>query len=295
MIVDTATPLPRPRGRRRLGRNTVIFLLLAPIMLVMVVFFVIPMVAVFTNSISLAGTPEREFSLANYWSIITDDFYWEIMIRTTWISVLTTLGALLLGYPAALYVYFSESNWRRVLLLIVVSPLFISLVVRTYGWMVIFSPNGLIDALMPAGTAPRLMNTETAIIIGLVHIYVPFMVLALNASLTKVDRRLMVAAGTLGASSWRAFRDVLFPLSLPGVQAGCLVVFASAMTAFATPMLLGGSANKTMAYMIYQQNLLLGNWNMGGAVAFVLLALTLAIVFIINRVLDRRDLREAAA
>lgn len=280
-------------GRPRLGRQAVILLLLLPTMLVTVIFFIIPMVAVFVSSLSLHGPLDRQYTLANYADIVTDSFYWEIMARTIKISLLTTLGALLLGYPAALYVYFSESNWRRVLLLIVVSPLFISVIVRTYGWMVIFSPNGVMDSLLPERFALRLLNSQTAIILGLVHIYVPFMVLSLNASLLKVDRRLLTAAATLGASNWRSFRDVLLPLSIPGMQSGCVIVFASAMTAFATPLLLGGSANKTMAYLIYQQNLLLGNWNMGGAVAFVLLGVTLAIVFVINRVVDRRDLKLA--
>jgi putative spermidine/putrescine transport system permease protein len=148
---------------------------------------------------------------------------------------------------------------------------------------------------LPEGHALRLQNTLAAVVAGLVHIHVPFMILAINASLQKVDRRLLTAAASLGASNGRIFRDVLLPLSFPGVQSGLVLVFASSMTAFATPMLLGGSANKTMAFMIYQQNLLLGNWNMGGAVAFVLLAVTLGIVFAMNRLLERRDLKEATA
>lgn len=278
---------------RRLSRQTAIFLLLLPVLVITVFFFVIPMAAIFVNSLK-EGTPgATHVTLSNYISVVTDDFYWEIMLRTTKFSALATIVALALAYPAALYIYFSRSNWRRVMLLIVVSPLFISVIVRTYGWMVVFSPNGLIDALLPTRYALHLLNTQTAIILGLVHIYLPFMVLSLNASLLKVDQRLLSAAASLGASGWRSFCDVIMPLSLPGVQSGCVIVFASAMTAFATPLLLGGSSNKTMAYMIYQQNILLANWNMGGAVAFVLLAMTLAFVFIMNRLLERRDLKEA--
>lgn len=288
------TTIPLPQGptwrnrQRRLG-----LILLLPTLAIAICFFVIPMSAFLVSSLSAGAPGAQHYTLSNYTSIITDDFYWEVMLRTVKISVVTTVFALLIGYPAALYVYFSESNWRRVLLLIVVSPLFISVIVRTYGWMVIFSPNGLIDAILPERLGLHLLNTQTAIILGLVHIYVPFMVLALNASLQKVDRKLLSAAASLGASNWRSFRDVLVPLSLPGIQSGCVIVFASAMTAFATPLLLGGSSNKTMAYMIYQQNMLLGNWNMGSAVAFVLLAVTLGFVFAMNRILDRRDLKEA--
>jgi putative spermidine/putrescine transport system permease protein len=286
--VSTLTgPPPRPRPPYKAAA------LLLPTLAIAVFFFVIPMAAVLVNSLSTGVAGTRQYTLGNYLSILTDDFYWEVILRTLRISLLTTLVSLLLAYPAALYIYFSESNWRRVFLLIVVSPLFISVIVRTYGWMVIFSPNGLIDALLPERFAVRLLNTQAAIVIGLVHIHMPFMVLAINASLQKVDRRLLSAAASLGASHWRSFRDVLVPLSVPGVQSGCVIVFATSMTAFATPVLLGGSANKTMAYMIYQQNLLLANWNMGGAIAFVLLAITLVCVFAMNRVLERRDLKEA--
>lgn len=287
----TATAPTSPA--KRLGRQMTIFLLLMPVLAVTVFFFVIPMAAILMSSLKEGAPGATHYTLNNYISVVTDDFYWEIMLRTIRFSALATIVALLLAYPAALYVYFSRSNWRRVLLLIVVSPLFISVIVRTYGWMVVFSPNGLIDAMLPEKYALRLLNTQTAIILGLVHIYLPFMVLSLNASLLKVDQRLLSAAASLGASGWRSFRDVILPLSLPGVQSGCVIVFASAMTAFATPMLLGGSANKTMAYMIYQQNILLANWNMGGAVAFVLLAMTLAFVFFMGRLLERRDLKEA--
>jgi putative spermidine/putrescine transport system permease protein len=270
-------------------------LVLLPMLVVTLFFFVIPMAAVLISSLSAGPRGDQVFTLGNYISILTDDFYWEVLWRTVKISLITTFFALLLGYPAALYVYFSESGWRRVMLLVVVSPLFISVIVRTYGWMVVFSPNGPLQAMMPEDTPLRLQNTLKAVVAGLVHIHIPFMILALNASLQKVDRRLISAATSLGASNLRTFRDVLLPLSFPGVQAGVALVFASTMTSFATPMLLGGSSNKTMAFMIYQQNLLLGNWNMGGAVAIVLLAATLGIVFFLNRLLYRRDLQEATA
>ncbi len=287
---DTS-PAPPPARRRRFPLGSLLVLL--PTLVATVFFFIIPMAAVLVSSFQAGPFGAQTFTFANYVEIVTDDFYWEVLWRTVRIAVITTLCALILGYPAALYVYFSDSDWRRVLLLIVVSPLFISVIVRTYGWMVIVSPNGPIAAMFPPGYAPRLQNTQTAIIAGLVHIYLPFMVLALNASLQRIDRRLLTAAATLGASHGRIFRDILLPLSYPGIQAGSILVFATTMTAFATPMLLGGSANKTMAFMIYQQNVLLGNWNMGGAVAFILLAITLGFVFALNRVLERRDLKEA--
>lgn len=262
-------------------------LMLAPALLIAALFFVVPMIAVFINSFTVESGGATHFTLSNYTDFLSDDFYWEIMLRTLRISLITTLVALIVGYPAALYLYFSQSRWRRVFLFLVVSPLFVSVIVRTYGWIVILSPSGAINALLPEGHKLSLMHTDTAIVLGLMHIYIPFMVLSLNSSLFKVDKRLLAAAATLGASNWRIFCDVLFKLSLPGVLSGCVIVFAISMTAFSTPVLLGGSSRKTLAYLVYQQNLLLANWHTGAAIAFVLLAMTLIIVKLITLAAER--------
>ncbi len=262
-------------------------LMLAPALLIAALFFVVPMIAVFVNSFTVESGGATHFTLSNYTDFLSDDFYWEIMLRTLRISLITTLVALMVGYPAALYLYFSQSRWRRVFLFLVVSPLFVSVIVRTYGWIVILSPNGAINALLPEDYKLSLMHTDTAIVLGLMHIYIPFMVLSLNASLVKVDKRLLAAAASLGASNWRIFRDVLFKLSLPGVLSGSVIVFAISMTAFSTPVLLGGSSRKTLAYLVYQQNLLLANWHAGAAIAFVLLAMTLIIVKLITLAAER--------
>jgi putative spermidine/putrescine transport system permease protein len=274
---------------RRSSRDwTTLSLMLGPALLVSLFFFVVPMLVVLANSLTATGAGDRTvFTFANYVQVLTDGFYWEVFGRTLKISALTTAGALLLGYPAALYLYFSQSRWRRVFLFIVVSPLFVSVIVRTYGWIILLSPNGAINALLPEGYKLRLLHTQFAIVLGLMHIYIPFMVLSLNASMSNVDKRLLTAAATLGASNYRIFRDVLFPLSLPGVLSGCIIVFSISMTAFTTPILLGGVKNKTMPYLVYQENLLLSRWGLGSALAFVLLALTLAIVFLLTRITQR--------
>ena len=175
----------------------------------------------------------------------------------------------------------------------IVSPLFVSVIVRTYGWIILLSPNGPIDAMLPNGWKLGLLHTEAAIVIGLMHIYVPFMVLALNAAIFKVDKRLLLAAASLGASNLRVFRDILLPPSLPGVVSGCVIVFSISMTAFSTPVLLGGSSNKTMPYLIYQQNLLLANWHFGSALAIVLLIVTVGVVRGVNMLLERGKARAA--
>jgi putative spermidine/putrescine transport system permease protein len=262
-------------------------LLLTPALLISLLFFVIPMLTVFYNSITAAD--RTGLSLEHYWNIVSDEFYWEVMLRTLRISLLTTVAALVCSYPAALYLYFSKSGWRRVFLFVLVSPLFVSVVVRTYGWIILLSSNGAINSLLPEPYRIKLLQTEAAIVIGLMHLYVPFMVLSLNAAMSKIDRRLLTAAASLGASNLRIFRDVLLPLSMPGIFSGCVIVFSISTTAFTTPVLLGGAKNKTMPYLIYQQNLLFSDWHLGSALAFTLLAVTLLIVYLLTRTADRAN------
>lgn len=252
--------------------------MIAPALIVSFLFFFLPLGFVALNSLTVPKAGGLVFTLDNFGKALTDEFYLEVMLRTLRIGVLTTLATFAIGYPAALYLYFSRSIWRRVFLLIVVSPLFVSVIVRTYGWIVVLSPNGALNALLPDGYKVRLLQTDTAIILGLMHIYVPFMVLSINAAVNKIDKRLITAAQTLGASNWRIFRDVLLPLSRPGIITGCVIVFSISMTAFSTPVLLGGTRNKTMPYLIYQTNLQIADWHLGSALAFVLLLVTLIAV-----------------
>lgn len=273
------------------GIPTPVLLMLLPALLLSLVFFVIPMVQVALTSIL---TPEsegqtRKWTLAAYWVVIQDDFYWEVIGRTLHIGILTTLASVVFGYPAALFLYFSRSRWRQVFLFILISPLFVSVIVRAYGWVILLSPNGAINALLPEALKLRIFQTNTAIVAGLVHIYIPFMVLSLNTALSRVKRIWLLAAANLGASPLRIFKDILLPLSLPGLISGCVIVFSIAMTAFTIPILLGGAKNKTMAYLIYQEQLLLANWQQGAALAVLLLLATLSVVFILGRVGNSRN------
>lgn len=262
-------------------------LIAVPMVLASICFLVAPLLVILFNSLTVTMTGQASFSLGNYAKVLADGFYWDVLLRTVRISLLTTVITLVLSYPAALYLYFSESRWRSVLLFIIVSPLFVSVVVRTYGWIVLLGNEGAINSMLPSAYRMKLLRTEGAIVLGLMHIYIPFMVLSLNAALVKVDRKLLSAAASLGASSLQMFRDILWPLSIPGILSGCMIVFAISMTAFTTPVLLGGAGNKTMPYLIYQQNLLLSNWHVGSALAFVLLAATLFGVEVFRRSAER--------
>jgi len=278
---DVSTALQETR------RNGPIMLALTPTALALLCFLLAPLALILFNSLTKTTNGRIAFSLTNYHQVLGDSYYWIVLYRTVRISLLTTLSSLVLGYPAALYLYFSKSAWRRVFLFIVISPLFVSIVVRTYGWIILLGSDGPINAMLPEDSQARMLRTEGAIILGLMHVYLPFMVLSLNATLTKVDRKLLAAGASLGATNFQIFRTILWPLSLPGILSGCMVVFAISMTAFSTPVLLGGAANKTLPYLVYQQNLLLFNWHLGSALAFVLLAATLICMTALRHATER--------
>lgn len=293
MAVTSEAPIRRTGALGRFTRTFAPVLMVGPSVLFSTLFLITPMAVLLGYSLSDRVDGETVFTFGNYVRLVTDSYYWEVLFRTMRIALLTTICALLLGYPAALYLYFSESAWRRVFLFVVASPLFVSVIVRTYGWIVILSPSGALNWMMPGLFERSLLHTEAAIVIGLMHIYLPFMVLSLNASIYKIDRKLLSAAASLGASNWRIFRDIFLPPSLPGVAAGCIFIFSISMTAFSTPVLLGGSSNKTLPFVIYQRNLLLADWHLGSALAFGLLIVTLVCVQGLTRFLRRGRLHEA--
>ena len=189
-------------------------------------------------------------------------------------------------------VYLSRATGRRraYLTLVILAPLLISVVVRSFGWLVILGPNGLVNsALRGLGLIDeplRLLYTETAITLGLVHVFLSFMVLSVATALGRIDPAVLRAAASLGAGPVRTFLRVVLPLSLPGVAAGSVIVFTLSASAFITPALLGGPRVKVMSYLAYQQTMLLSDWPYGAAIALVLLAMTSAGVLVYLRLLE---------
>jgi putative spermidine/putrescine transport system permease protein len=229
-------------------------------------------------------------SLDNYGKFLGDPFYLGILWRTFKLAVLVTLFALVIGYPVAVYLSRATGRRRAYLTLVILAPLLISVVVRSFGWLVILGPNGLVNsALRGLGLidAPlRLLYTETAIALGLVHVFLSFMVLSVATALGRIDPAVLRAAASLGAGPVRTFLRVVLPLSLPGVAAGSVIVFTLSASAFITPALLGGPRVKVMSYLAYQQTMLLSDWPYGAAIALVLLAMTSAGVLVYLRLLE---------
>ncbi len=254
-------------------------LMVAPAVLVLLIFLGYPLLAVLRVSVA-AGPDATGFTLANFATFFSDDFYLNVLLTTVTTSAGAAAITLVVGYPFALYMAFGEDRFRRYLVIVILSPLLISGVVRSYALVFMFSPGNPVDRLLPNGWSFDLLYTRAGVMIGLAHTLLPFMVLSLVSGLSAVDRRVLVAARSLGASSWVLLWRILVPLSLPGVIAGCLIVFNLAITSFAIPLLLGGSSYKMLVSLIYQQVLLLFNWPFGFAIGLILLtasALTLLI------------------
>lgn len=235
------------------------------------------------------------WNLANYADLATDSLFREVLERTFRLSVITTAICLLIGVPEAWIVHRMAPRWRGLMLLIVVGPLLVSVVVRTFGWMVLLGTNGLInDALVAIGIpgAPfRLMFTELAIVIGLVHVTVPLVVLSVWASLGRLDPALARAAESLGAGRLTTFRRVILPNIMPGVLGGALMVFCLSASAFATPAMLGGKRLRVVASMAYNEFLNTLNWPLGAAIAVLLLLAILLCTLLWTRLVERRALR----
>ncbi len=208
------------------------------------------------------------------------------------LGLLTTLAALGLGYPLAHLMARMRSRLGHALLLMaVLAPLLTGVVVRTYAWMTLLSDQGVINSVLTGlgltRRPLRLMYNEFGIVVALVHIYVPFMVLTLSGVIARIDPRLEEAARNLGAGRLRAFREVTLPLSLPGILAGSLLVFALAISAYVTPILMGGFQVMTLPILVYQQVSASFNLGFASALGLVLLVVSIGLVVAYHRVLGR--------
>jgi putative spermidine/putrescine transport system permease protein len=262
------------------------FLLFATLLLVPLVLTAILSFSRFDHHVGVTGG----LTLQHYAAIITDEYYLEIFLRTLRLSGLTTLICIAVGAPEAYILSRMSPRWRAICLLVVLAPLLVSVVVRAFGWSMLLGREGLINNLLDfAGIGrQRLLYTETAVVVGLVHIMMPFMIIPVWTSLQKLDRSTEQAALSLGASPVTVFRRIVMPQVLPGILSGSLIVFGLSASAFAIPGLLGGRRIKTVATLIYDEYLHELNWPLGAAIAIILLIANLLIMLGYNRLMERR-------
>jgi putative spermidine/putrescine transport system permease protein len=259
--------------------------LLSPLLLVLLVAFLLPVAALVPVSLRPYVAGEgigAGWTLEHYVKAVTDSFYLEILARTIGLGAIVTLMTLVVGYPLAYILARSTSRWRHWLTLLVVFPLLLNLVVRTFGWIALLARRGLVNQwLIGLGVTEeplRLMFNFTGLMIGLTHIFLPFMVLVLVAVIQNIPRDLEEAARVLGAGRWGVFAKVTLPLSVPGILSGSILVFVLTISALVTPRLLGGPTYKVMSTLVYEQFLQLLNWPAGSAMAIVLTLIVLLLI-----------------
>jgi mannopine transport system permease protein len=263
-------------------------LLAAPFLILILVTFLAPLFYLLHESLFSPGP-----TLAHYHRALVEPVYLRVLLRTLRIAASVTITTLLLAWPLAFAM--SRTGGARLALLAaaVLLPLWTSVLVRTYAWVVLLQKNGVINqSLLSLGVIReplKLLYTESAVVVAMSHVLLPFMVLPIYSALRGIPEDYARAAQVLGASEWRTFREVMFPLSMPGVTSGCLMVFLLALGFFVTPALVGGPQQMMIATLVSQEVRELLDWSFAGALVGVMLLVVLSIALIFRRAvrLDR--------
>lgn len=271
-------------------------LLLLPAVVVVVATMVIPLANVLLLSLNRfqmgAMDLTSDFTLTNYVRFFTSPFYMKVLGKTIYLAGVTTLLCAVLGAILAIAIWRAPARMRGLIIIVVISPLLVSIVTRTFGWMVILGDNGLINATLRylniIDEPLRMMFTDGAVIVGLVHVFLPLMVLPILTALDRIDPNVPQAASTLGASRFTTTRKIILPLAAPGFAGGVTIVLSLAMSSYVTPALMGGTDSGMITTLIYQQFVVTFNWQFGATLVAILLAVSLAAVSLILFEFGRR-------
>lgn len=266
------------------------FMMLVPGLVILLVCLAVPLLRVVAPSIF--GT---EYPFSSYVEFFQDEYYMKILFRTVRIAVITTLVCMVGGIPTAYFISRCDKKWRGLLLAASIFPLMTNSVIRSFAWINILGSNGIINRfLMMIGLIEKpakLLYTDFAIIVGSVYLFLPLMIVTVTGVMENIDDDMMEAAESLGATRMEAFMKVIFPMSLPGIIVGGILVFTGTLTAYTTPQLLGGNSNMVMATLIYQRAMSVGDWNGAAVVAFIMIVLTLIVIKGFNKLAASLDKR----
>ncbi|EAU46798.1 MULTISPECIES: ABC transporter permease subunit [Salipiger] len=236
-----------------------------------------------------------ELDFENFVFLTTDDLYWKAYVSSLKIALVSTLLTLLVGYPIAYGMARAPNEWRPTLLMLVILPFWTSFLIRVYSWMGILSNEGTLNTVLlwlgVIDTPLQIMNTNTAVYIGIVYTYLPFMVLPIYSALEKMDESLIEAAEDLGCSKLAAFWLVTWPLSRNGIIAGCFLVFIPAIGEFVIPSLLGGSGTLMIGKVLFEEFFSNRDWPVASAVAVILLLILIIPIILFQR--NEQKAREA--
>lgn len=257
-----------------------------------VIMLLLPMLLIVFYAMTDSGNTIINFSftLDNFRKFFTDPDFLLVLWRSISIALKTTFICILLGYPTAYFISCCSDRVRNLLILIITLPMWINMLVRTYAWIGILSDGGILQTLfeMLGLGSPQLLYTEGAVLLGMVYNFIPFMILQINTSLSKMDKSLLEASADLGANRFHTFWKVTFPLSLPGVISGITLVFLPAVSSFFIPKLLGGGQYFLIGNVIENQFITVGEWNFGSAIS-VIMAIIMMISMYLVRYVEKRN------
>lgn len=270
------------------------YLLLIPCIVLVAYFMIVPLMEIiiptFTNTTDGMFNAYKEF--------FTDSYMMSIFLRTIKISLISSLICMTIGVPVSYYISRVSKKLRGLFIALTVFPILTNSVVRSFAWMSILGKNGLINTLLTKlniiNEPLSLLYTEGAIIVGTVYIFLPLMIISLVGVMENIDNDLLEAAESLGANKLKSFFKIVFPLSLPGLIVGTVLVFTGSLTAYTTPQLLGGNKNTVLATLIYQKTMTLGDWQGAAVVATIMIVVTLIVIKGINFLASRLDKRGVA-
>jgi len=273
-VLSTVAHPPATATRRRRDWRSI--RLLVPALLLLVIFFLLPVLSLLLRSV-LEPTP----GLSNYAQLLGSTTYLRVFGNTFLVATVVTLATLAIGFPTAWLLAIAPRKLSSLLFAILLLSMWTNLLARTFAWMVLLQQTGPINRLLMAlgliNEPLTLVNNLIGVTIGMTYIMLPFLVMPLHATLRSIDPSTLRAAAICGASRWQAFWRVLVPLAVPGIASGALMVFVMALGYFVTPALLGGASYMMLAELIAQLVQQLLNWGLAGAAAFVLLAVTLTL------------------
>lgn len=276
------------------------WILLSPALVFITALVVVPMAFIlvysFYENIDLA-VDVPAFQFGNWQELLTDSYYRTAIWKTLRLSLIVTVLAAVLGYIPAYVIAMTRYRHKWLLLLLLIIPFWISFIIRTLSWIHIFGNQGALNGLLRLlglTDAPlSMMYTEFTVIVGFIHVFLPYMILNIYVSLEGIDQNLEPAARTLGATPWQAFKEVTLPLSLPGLAAGCLLVFVLTGGSYVTPLILGGPSDFLFGNLVYDAVVTELNWPMGATLSFALLIFLGSVVVLYSKLMGMDQLSKA--
>lgn len=258
-----------------------------PYLLWIILFIVFPSFLVLLYSITTKqsnGLTTIQFTLENFKKFF-DPLYINILWDSIFLAAVSTVICLALGYPAAFIISKADLSRRNTLLFLCILPMWMNMLLRTYAWMTILGNNGILNNFFAALGLPRvnMLYTRGATVMGMVYNFLPFMILPIYTALSKMDRGILEAADDLGATEYIKFKNIILPLSMPGVISGIIMVFMPAVSTFIIPQLLGGNKSMMVGNLVEKLFILNGDWNFGSAISIIMMIIILISMSIMNK------------